>query len=69
MKSATINGKEYEVIPMTRRISIDGGVAIEPFFLEKAERIEGTNYYKAIYRNNYGEEVSRIAEFKQGDNA
>lgn len=64
MKSATINGKEYVVIPMTRRISIDGGGAIVPYFLEKAERIEGTDLYKATYKNTYGEEVSRIAEFK-----
>ena len=64
MKSATINGKEYAVIPMTRRISIDGGGAIVPYFLEKAERIKGTDFYKAIYKNTYCEEVSRIAEFK-----
>lgn len=51
MKSAVIDGKKYMVIPMTRRISIDGGAAIEPFFLEKAERIEGTDYYEFCESN------------------
>lgn len=64
MKSAMIDGKKYMVIPMTRRISIDGGAAIEPFFLEKAERIEGTDYYKATFKSSHGEEVTRIVEFE-----
>lgn len=63
MKTDTINGKEYVITPLTRKITIDGGAAIEPFFLEKAKRIEGTNYYKATYKNHYGEEVTRITEF------
>ena len=63
MKSTMINGKEYAVIKMTKRIHIDGDAAIEPYTLERAERIDGTDVYKATYRNAYGEEVTRIVEF------
>lgn len=65
IKTATINGKSYIVIPMQRTISIDGGAAIAPYFLERAERIEGTDYYLAVYKHSDGEEVTRIVEFTQ----
>ena len=65
MKVAEINGKEYAVIPMRRKISIDGGGGVTPYILEKAERIDGTDYYKATFKDAYGDTVYRVVEFEK----
>ena len=64
MKVVEIDGVGYAVIPMTKKASVDFGGGIVPYTLEKAERIEGTDYYRATYRGVHGDEITRIAEFE-----